>query len=272
MGILAFPGGMSAKEPTCQCRRCKRHGLNPWVRKILWGRKWQPSPVFLPGKSQGQRSLVGYSPWGRKELDTTEVTEHAGTRGYSGVHPQMALVPAIWTALFTENLPIVFSPFLLPLLLTHPTQAISKVWVWWSRPSSINPLMVPPIQPVTSLLTHCAHSSETTHRPLNFPCVFMSPYLMEVLPLSTVFCSVFPGKDSLLENTNLKIIIQFQPNRAKYLLIILYSLLLYPELGFPGTSAGKESTCNAGDPTSILGSGRSPGEGIGYPLHWWLRR
>ena len=67
----------------------------------------------------------------------------------------------------------------------------------------------------------------------------MSPYLMEALPLSTVFCSVFPGKDSLLENTNLKIIIQFQPNRAKYLLIILYSLLLYPELGFPGTSAGK---------------------------------
>ena len=87
MGILAFPGGMSGKEPTCQCRRCKRHGLNPWVRKILWGRKWQPSPVFLPGKSQGQRSLVGYSPWGRKELDRTEVTEHAGTRGYSGVHP-----------------------------------------------------------------------------------------------------------------------------------------------------------------------------------------
>ena len=46
--------------------------IDPWVRKILWRRKWQPTPVFLPGKSQGQRSLVGYSPWGRKELDTTE--------------------------------------------------------------------------------------------------------------------------------------------------------------------------------------------------------
>ena len=99
----------------------------------------------------------------------------------------------------------------------------------------------------------------------------MSHYLMEALPLSAVFCSVFPGKDSFLEN-NSKIVIQFQPNRAKYLLIILYSLLLYPELGFPGNSAGKESTCNVGDPTSILGSGRSLGEGIGYPLHWWLRR
>ena len=39
-----------------------------------WRRKWQPAPVFLPGESHGQRSLKGYGPWGRKELDTTEVT------------------------------------------------------------------------------------------------------------------------------------------------------------------------------------------------------
>ena len=49
-----------------------RPGFNPWVGKISWRRKRQPTPVFLPGKSHGQRSLVGYSPWGRKELDTTE--------------------------------------------------------------------------------------------------------------------------------------------------------------------------------------------------------
>ena len=42
------------------------------VRKIPWRREWQPTPVFLPGESHGQRSLVGYSPWGRKESDTTE--------------------------------------------------------------------------------------------------------------------------------------------------------------------------------------------------------
>ena len=42
-----------------------------WVGKIPWGRKWQPTPVFLPGKSRGQKSLVGYSPWGRQELDMT---------------------------------------------------------------------------------------------------------------------------------------------------------------------------------------------------------
>ena len=67
-----FPGGASGKEPACQCRRCKRHGCDPWVGKIAWGTAWQSTPVFLPGESHGQRSLVGYSPWGRKELDTAD--------------------------------------------------------------------------------------------------------------------------------------------------------------------------------------------------------
>ena len=58
-----------AKESACQCRK---HEFDPWIGKIPWKRKWQPIPVFLPGKSHGQRSLVGYSPWGRKESDTTE--------------------------------------------------------------------------------------------------------------------------------------------------------------------------------------------------------
>ena len=57
------------KEPTWPCRR---YGFDPWVRKIPWRRKWQPTPVFLPGEFQGQTSLVGYSPWGCKELDTAE--------------------------------------------------------------------------------------------------------------------------------------------------------------------------------------------------------
>ena len=46
--------------------------FDPWVRKISWIRKWQPTPVFLPEKSYGQRSLVGYSLWGHKESDMTE--------------------------------------------------------------------------------------------------------------------------------------------------------------------------------------------------------
>ena len=58
----------SGKGSTFQFRRCK---FNPWDRKIFWRRKWQPTPVLLPGESHGQKSLAGYSPWGRKESDTT---------------------------------------------------------------------------------------------------------------------------------------------------------------------------------------------------------
>ena len=52
---MGFPGGSDGKEPTCQCRRWKKCGFNPWVRKIPWRRKWQPTPVFLPGKSHMDR-------------------------------------------------------------------------------------------------------------------------------------------------------------------------------------------------------------------------
>ena len=59
-----LPCWLSLKESASQCRR---HGFDPWVEKIPWTRKWQPTPGFVPGKSNGQRSLAGYSPWGRKE-------------------------------------------------------------------------------------------------------------------------------------------------------------------------------------------------------------
>ena len=49
------------------CLQCRRPGFDPWVGKIPWRRRWQSTPVLLPGKSHGHRSLVGYSPWGRKE-------------------------------------------------------------------------------------------------------------------------------------------------------------------------------------------------------------
>ena len=69
-----FPSGTNGKEPARQCRRLRRRGFHPWVRKIPWRRSWQPTPVFLPGESHGQRSLAGYVPKGCKELDMTEVT------------------------------------------------------------------------------------------------------------------------------------------------------------------------------------------------------
>ena len=61
--ICGLPWWLSGKESACQCRRC---GFDPWVRKIPWRRKWQPTPVFLPGESHGQRSLAGDSPWGQR--------------------------------------------------------------------------------------------------------------------------------------------------------------------------------------------------------------
>ena len=55
------------------CLQCGTPGFDPWVGKITWRRKWQPTPVLLPGKSHGRRSLVGYSPWDRKESDIAEL-------------------------------------------------------------------------------------------------------------------------------------------------------------------------------------------------------
>ena len=55
-----------------QCGRCRRRRFDPWVGKIPWRRKWQPTPVFLPGKSHERRRLTGFSPRGRQESDMTE--------------------------------------------------------------------------------------------------------------------------------------------------------------------------------------------------------
>jgi len=64
--------GLCVKNTPASAGRCKRYRFQSWVRKIPWRRAWQPTPVFLPGKSHGQRSLVGYSSWDHTELDMTE--------------------------------------------------------------------------------------------------------------------------------------------------------------------------------------------------------
>ena len=64
---MELPWWLSCKELACHCRNCT---FDPWIGEIPWRGKWQPTPVFLPGTSQGQRSLVGYSPWGHKKLNT----------------------------------------------------------------------------------------------------------------------------------------------------------------------------------------------------------
>ena len=79
---------------------CWRAGFNPWVRKIPWRREWLPTPIFLPGESHGQRSLVGYRfdpwvrkiPWRRKWQPTPVFLpgESHGQRSLVGYSPQVA--------------------------------------------------------------------------------------------------------------------------------------------------------------------------------------
>ena len=74
VNLFSFPGGASGKEPSCPCSRLLKCRFHPWVGKTPWRREWQPTSVFLPGESHGQRSLEGYSPWASKESDTTKET------------------------------------------------------------------------------------------------------------------------------------------------------------------------------------------------------
>ena len=94
-----------------QCRRPKRLGFDPWVRKFPWRKKWQLTPVILLGKSRRQKSLVGYSPWGHKELDMAEHTHIHKQRRIMQLlsHP---CLPAIW---FPSSEADVITSFLLSI-------------------------------------------------------------------------------------------------------------------------------------------------------------
>ena len=93
---------LSGKESEWQCGG---YGFNPRVRKITWRRKLQPTPVFLPGKSHGQRRLAGYIPWGRKELEMTEglssqdSTDPCSERYLQG-YEALSYLPSCWTPLW----------------------------------------------------------------------------------------------------------------------------------------------------------------------------
>ena len=87
-GVQGFPGSEVVKESACQCRRCKRLGFDPWIRKIPWRSSWPPTPVFLPGESHGRRSQGGYSPWGCKESNTTVHTHTHEATDFTFLHPK----------------------------------------------------------------------------------------------------------------------------------------------------------------------------------------
>ena len=82
MCLVGLPRWLSGKECDCQYRRHRRRGFDPWVGKIPWRKIWQPTSVFLSGKSHEQRTLAGYSPWGHKESDTT-VCKHTHTHTHT---------------------------------------------------------------------------------------------------------------------------------------------------------------------------------------------
>ena len=104
--VGGFPGGTSDKELTCQCRKHKRLGFDLWVGKIPWRRAWQPTQVFLPRESHGQRSLVGYSPWGHNWLDTTEATSHLCTEQVEYLFISVQALSIVW---LLERLPTLMS-------------------------------------------------------------------------------------------------------------------------------------------------------------------
>ena len=79
---------LRGKESACRCRRRR---FDPWVGKIPWSRKQQPTPVFLPEKSHRQRSLAGYSPWDHKESDTT--WRLTNKRSRTGIWTQINMIP-----------------------------------------------------------------------------------------------------------------------------------------------------------------------------------
>ena len=85
VGNQGLPRWLRGKESACQWRRHWRLGFDLWFGRIPWRRAWQPTPVFLPEESHGQRSLAGYSPWGSTEPDTTELARSAWTTRGVGV-------------------------------------------------------------------------------------------------------------------------------------------------------------------------------------------
>ena len=77
--LLGFSGGASGKEPTCQCKRHKRHGFDPWVGKIPWRWAWQPTPVFLPGESPWTEEPARLQPIELQRVghNCSDLTQHS---------------------------------------------------------------------------------------------------------------------------------------------------------------------------------------------------
>ena len=127
---MGLPKWLSGKEVSCQCRKSE---FDPWIRKIPWRRKWQPTPIFLAGKSYGQWSREGYSPWGCKRVrqDWASTNMHLHIYAYFmkshiifHTNPNLHSHQQCRSSLFSTSLPTlaIYCLFLMIAILTG---------VWW---------------------------------------------------------------------------------------------------------------------------------------------
>ena len=139
---IGLPWWLSGKESTCQCRR---NGFDPWIRKIFQRRKWKPTPVFVPGKSHGQRSLAGYrSQRVRHDLETKQRIVHlqchvsfwCAAKWLSFIHICMYGTTYMWNLKYGTN------------ELIHKTETSSQIQKTNSRFSS-------PLTWFSQVVFHC---------------------------------------------------------------------------------------------------------------------
>ena len=110
---------LTGEESSWQCKRGRRHRFDPWVRKILWRRKWQPTPVFLPGKSHGQRILVVYSHRVAKSYTRLSTRMHTCTHShFNYMYIFMCQISRTFSSCKTET--VLHFPFPQPLVTTLP--------------------------------------------------------------------------------------------------------------------------------------------------------
>ena len=116
--MIGLPWWLSGKECACQCRR---HTFNPWIQKIPWRRKWQPTPVFMPRKSHGQWSLTGYSPRCRRRAGHDLAMEQQTSNNTSQWYHDSVFI--LGNRSNTHSTQLLF----LPLLLTPDSSSTARV-------------------------------------------------------------------------------------------------------------------------------------------------
>ena len=170
--VKGFPGSSSGKESACQCRRHKSLGLHPWIRKIPWGRKGLPTPVFLPEKFHGQWSLKGYSPWAKKSR--TRLSNWAHTYIYNQDKEHFY---HLWKASF----PLLSQP------LSPPQLEVSTALLFWFPSLWINFPCLKCLDSLTQRLLRFIYIVVYTGYSLSF--ILLSD--IQLIECTTIWLSIF---------------------------------------------------------------------------------